>query len=157
LLSHDREWYTTHAPALRRPPGGQSKYDWEHRDAELAVKAVETIERLKSQPGRPVRASKTAVMRELKVQDLMTKRRALIPRTLRVLDCQAESAEQFAVRRIERVTRSLLGEKVQAPRWLIVRRAALARIRHVPVVREAIDRAVECLERACVQGWEPAA
>lgn len=154
LIAHDKLWYEAHAPTPRSHLGGRLKYDRERRDAELAVRVSETIERIKNQSGRPVRASKTAVMRELKVLDLMTKWRNLIPRTFDVLESQTESCEQFAVRRLERVTRCLLAEKVRASRGLLIKRAVLRHMVHAPCVKAALDKAVDFLERACDLGWE---
>jgi hypothetical protein len=99
LLWHDREWFEANSPRAPSSKPGTRK-NWKQRDLELVELAKETAADMISGPGRPLRASFTAIARELGILPPIHKRPALLPLTRETILKLAESFEQFAVRRL---------------------------------------------------------
>lgn len=157
LIRNDRQWYEKQSPSLRKPAGPSPFVDWHRRDDEIAAKVRPVAERLRNIPGRPVRVSKQAVMRELRVGALVSKNGSRVPKTISVLNEVTESAEEYAIRRIWWAAGSFLQEKMRASQWKLIKRAAIGRdIQARSSVRDALEAAVEMLEAAAARGWEMA-
>jgi hypothetical protein len=65
LRKNDPEWIETHLPAARKFVRQGELVNWSNVDAKLSAKVKAAVKRIKELPGRPVRASKAAVIREV--------------------------------------------------------------------------------------------
>ena len=147
LLKHDREWFEQNSPARLAPPGPPTLVDWGSRDAEFAAEVSSTYERLVSAPGRPIRASRTAIAREIGQLGAVYKSADKLPLTNKALDEYAESVEAYATRRVWWAAECFRRENVRANKWQLLTRAAVSyKIAAVPEVSAAFAAAVASLD-----------
>lgn len=112
LLDHDRKWFEANSPPRMKSPGPPKLTDWEKRDAGLAAEARGMAAKMMSAPGRPVRASRTAIARGIGALVTIYKRGHLLPLTIKALAEVAETEEAYAIRRIWWATGCYKEEKV---------------------------------------------
>ncbi len=123
LLSHDREWFNANSPRLAYSP--LARMNWKQRDRELAELARKTSEAMINGPGRPRRASRTALARELRILTLIHQRPKLLPLTKEVISKSAESAEEFALRRVRLYAHQYRDENIRPTLHQLRIRAAI--------------------------------
>jgi len=73
-----------------------------------------------------------------------------LPRTAEALEGLVESREVYAVRRIQWAALDCIQSNVYLERWLLIRKAGVARLAESPQVKDAIDAALQAFE----QGWK---
>ncbi len=100
LLWHDRAWFEANSPRLSTY-NPIVRTNWEQRDLELAEVVTRTAADMITRPGKPVRASVTAIARELRILALIHKRSELLPFTRKTLSKSAENLEEYALRRVQ--------------------------------------------------------
>lgn len=98
LLWHDREWFEANSPRVPSYTPA-ARINWKQRDLELAELARKAAADMINGPGRPVRASVTALARQLGILASIHKRPALLPLTKETIAKSVETTEQFALRR----------------------------------------------------------
>lgn len=143
LVVNDKEWFERNAPPRQKPPGPPILVDWSNRDTEFVAEVEAAYKQLVSAPGRPVRASRRALARAIKQLGAVYKSADKLPLTNRTLDELGESAEAYAVRRIEWATECFRQENTKANRWHLLTRAAVsAQMAVQPSVVAALELAV---------------
>jgi hypothetical protein len=153
LIKYDKEWFNSNSPERLMPPGPKPITDWPKYDADMSVRVKETAERMMKTEGRPLRASTTAIARELGILSLVHKRAGLLPLTIEALEGSSETAVDYAIRRIEWARDCFQKEKIYAKYWNLVIRAALSySMVAVPEVRTAIEAAVLSLSPLNTEG-----
>jgi hypothetical protein len=91
-------------------------------------------------PGRPVRASATAIARALGVLEVIHKRSHLLPLTIAAISDVAESFEDYAIRRILYAADCYKKEQINArPHQLQTRAAVSNRMWKTPKIKEAVE------------------
>jgi hypothetical protein len=101
LRKNDEEWLTFHLPApLKR--GGTGLYvDWERIDPELSAAVTAAATRVKSKTGYPVRASITAIIREVGHKPWIESRLNRLPLTAKALSECIETLECYCLRKVK--------------------------------------------------------
>lgn len=112
LRKNDPEWIETHLPAARKFVRRGELINWSKVDADLSVKVEAAVRRIKELPGRPVRASKAAVIREAGSKAQIEMRLDKLPLTSRVLAEQLETLEELLIRRVAWAERYYLEEGI---------------------------------------------
>jgi hypothetical protein len=156
LVKHDKEWLEENSPERRGRIGERrSPVNWKERDKEYSSAARNTATAMLTTPGRPVRASRTAIAKNLGILAVVFKTPAKLPLTIETLDEVSESITAFAVRRIRWAADCYCEEQVPAVRWKLQIRAAvsnnLARDSKVKVVLEECAQALRVMSES---GWE---
>jgi hypothetical protein len=147
LIAYDREWFEEHAPARLKSPGPPPLNDWDKRDIEMAAEARTAYERLMSASGRPIRASRTAIAREMGQLGAVYKSADKLPLTNKALDELGESVEAYAIRRIWWAAERFREENVHANYWKLLTKAAVNySVAKMPKVKAAFQAAVASLD-----------
>jgi hypothetical protein len=115
--------------------------NWKTRDEQFALAVQEAAQRLLSRDGKPVRLSKSALIRETGQSSMIFEKIDKLPRTAAILILMSESREAFAVRRIQITATQFLREQVIPRQWQLVRRAGVERLIHVDSVVRALAEA----------------
>jgi Tn7-like transposition protein D/TniQ len=155
LLKHDKSWLDQNFPRLRCPGPG-IRIDWSERDQRFSCAAQETAAKMINVSGRPIRASKTAIARELNILAVVTKHANKLPLTVRVLSEVSESEQDFALRRIRWAADCYRQELVPASSWKILQRAGIsnAGMARNPLVIAFIKEYASELRNINECGWE---
>lgn len=145
LYRNDKAWLQAHRPSNKRPKLQSGRVDWEKRDLQLAEEVKIAALLLKNLPGRPVQITTSAIGRETGQLALLQQHLDKLPRTAQALKESVESRERFAVRRVWWVTTILSREHIYPERWLLIRKAGVARLIDQPEVKGTIDAALQIL------------
>ncbi len=149
LSEHDKEWLKKHKPIRERRRNKQtSSRNWEDRDTKLAEEVKASILRIKNVIGHPIRLTIREIGRDCGQRETLYRHLNKLPLTAKILSEAIETAEAYALRRIQWVTECYLQEHVQPKRWQLIDRAGVARKANIPSVKEAIDAALEYLYSA---------
>jgi hypothetical protein len=101
LYRHDREWLKGHQPESRpKVPDCKTRVNWAGRDDALVSQVAAAVERLKMRSDPLIRASATAVGRELGYLSWLQKHPEKIPKTRDMISELAEDRTTFACRRL---------------------------------------------------------
>lgn len=100
LLKHDKQWFNENSPARRRKPGTRPRVNWQERDEKYSADVRETAEDMLNRPGRPVRASRAAIVIELGIQAVVEKHADKLPLTNQTLDQVSESHMSHTIRKV---------------------------------------------------------
>lgn len=147
MLRNDRAWLTKNGPEPKEKKRYSSaSVDWEARDRYYANEVREAAARLRETPGRPVRITKTAILRELGALWITHKEGVKLPLTFRTIAEVVESRMEHTVRRIRWVANSYLQEGVIPREGQIADKANVYEIRELPEIRQAINGAVRMIE-----------
>lgn len=147
LIKYDREWFEKNAPARLKSPGPPPLNDWDKRDIEMAAEARTAYERLMNASGRAIRASRTAIAREMGQLGAVYKSANKLPLTNKALDELGESVEAYAIRRIWWAAERFREENVRANHWKLLTRAAVNNcIAKMPEIKAAFQAAVASLD-----------
>lgn len=151
LARNDLAWFEANKPPLKRSGGKQPQLpytDWHSRDLEFVAKVKPTALRLKNGPGRPVQVTKTMLIREIGIRHS-----AYLPKlrlTAQTVAEMVESIEEYHIRRVWWTTDCYLQEKINPTRWQFIRRTGIDKGASHPLVKEAIDAALEMLSSTIV-------
>lgn len=143
LRQNDREWLEQNSPARRASKGPPVYVDWRKRDVEFSEAARKEAERLKNEPGRPVRVTATGVAKAIGCLAMTSKRGDLLPLTVRTLSEMSESVEEAAIRRVNWAAKCYREEGIRPPKWELWKRAGMSGdVAARPEVAAAIDAAI---------------
>lgn len=146
LYRHDKIWLKAHTPACVKKKIGYHRVDWADRDAGLAEKVISVATRLKNLPGRPVHLTLSAIGRELGQVALLQQHLDKLPKTAEVLKGLVEPREVYAVRRIQWALADCIRNSSHPARWLLIKKAGVARLAEQSQVKDAIDQALHFLQ-----------
>lgn len=138
LLYEDRNWYEANAPSRKKTPRKQI-VNWKLRDIDCANRAREIAASLIDKPGKPVRASRTAILQSLGLSEVFSQRPHLLPRTAAAISEVAESCERFIVRRIQLVVNEFGAQGITFSPSRLQRKAQISNEQwRNPRIREAV-------------------
>jgi hypothetical protein len=150
LFHHDREWVESKLPPPRRLGRPKVQMNNDIRDLELATEVRRSADRLKTDPGRPVRITKNTIGKDINRVRLFYDSRLLtrFPLTVTALKESVETRIDFAIRRIRWAAACFQQENI-TPSWTqLPYRAALGMdIWYVPQVKAVIDEAWLALQQ----------
>lgn len=156
LVKYDSEWLKDNSTERRRRTyGTSSQVDWPERDKNYSAAVRETSNQMLTTAGRPVRASRTAIAKNLGILAVVTKDSAKLPLTNKALDEITENTTAFAIRRIRWAADCYRQEQVPADRWKLQMRAAVSnKIARDPEVKAAFEECVRELREINESGWD---
>lgn len=129
----------------RRSPG--RVVNWAEHDPKLAAVITTTVQRIKNLPGRPVHASKAAVIREVGYQIWIENRLDKLPLTAKALTESLESLEAYMIRKVEWATEFFIQEgRCPTRLHLMVKASVRNAAGQTPIVQGAINIAMAKLE-----------
>lgn len=144
LYRHDRIWLKVHTPVrARRNKTGYHRVDWAARDTRLAEEVIFAANCIKNLPGRPIHITLSTIGRELGQLALLQQHLDKLPKTAEVLKEHIESREAYAVRRIRWAALDCIQSNIHLERWLLIRKAGVARIAEYPKVKAAINNILQ--------------
>jgi len=147
LYRHDKVWLKEQMPVCtKKNKTSYQRVDWAERDTRLAEEVISAVTRLKNLPGRPVHITLSAIGRELGQVALLQQHLDKLPKTAEALKEHIDSREGYAVRRIRWAALDCIQSNVYLVRWLLIRKAGVARIAESPVVKEAIENILQELK-----------
>jgi hypothetical protein len=151
LYKHDKMWLQTHTPLCKRPKLESRRIDWGKRDLQLAEEVREAGLLLKDLSERPVHITVSAIGREIGQLALLQQHLDKLPRTAEALKEFVETREAFAMRRVVWVAQVCHRDHLLLTRWELVRKAGVERIVSLPLVKEAIETALNLLKSSTEQ------
>jgi hypothetical protein len=144
LYRNDRIWLRAHAPTSKgKTTIRHQRVDWKERDKRLAEEVIVAASRLKNLPGRPVHITLATIGREIGQVALLQQHLDKLPRTAEALERLVESREVYAVRRIQWAALDCIQSNIYLVRWLLIRKAGVARLAEQSQVKGAIDGALQ--------------
>jgi hypothetical protein len=150
LYRYDKIWLKEHTPVhAKKNRTVCHRVDWAERDARLAEEVISAAIRLKNLLGRPVHLTLSAIARELGQSALLQQHLDKLPRTAEALKEHIESREAYAVRRIRWTAMNCIQKNIRLERWQLIRKAGVSRLAESPQVKDAIDDALQTLEKSC--------
>lgn len=123
LYRADRAWLLEQS-CPRYPRAPVTRIDWDGRDRELVERVAAVIDGIRSRVPE-VRASRCRVLGELQVRSLLALRGAKLPRTRALLAQRCETAQDFQLRRLERVLTEKPAESRLLADWALLRVARI--------------------------------
>jgi hypothetical protein len=148
LRRNDLEWFEKHLPSTRNRSRRPSLIDWESVDIRLSASVRESAIRIKSLPGRPVRVSITAIIKEVGRRSWLERRRDKLPLTTKVINEYIETSEAFEIRKVLWLEGHYMQEGTFPTRPEFIRRAGVRnKTGRTSIVRGAIDAALERLSK----------
>lgn len=150
LFDHDKGWLKKHTPIHNQKGSRRSapKVDWKNCDAKLSEEVKASISLNKIAIGRPIRLTINEISRHCSQRETLRRHLDKLPLTAKILSEETESTEAFALRRIQWVTECYFQERIQPRRWQLIDRACVFKQLNKPLVKEAIDAALQYLESA---------
>jgi hypothetical protein len=156
LSKHDNKWLDENSPMLRKHVGRRSSnVDWFERDQKYSAAVRRIAAEMLAAPGRPVRASRTAIAKELGLLAVVWKTSAKLPLTNKALNEVSENHVQYAIRRVRWAADIYRQEHIPANRWKIQLRAGIAsKTASIPEVKMAVNEYALVLRQVSENGWE---
>jgi DNA-directed RNA polymerase subunit K/omega len=155
LLKHDRVWFNENSPARRGRSETRPRVNWQERDEKYSNDVRETAEDMLNRSGRPVRASRRAILIGLGIQTVVEKHGGKLPLTNQALNQVAESQTSFAIRRIRWAADCFRHEQRVANKWQIQSLAAVSyKVAAVPEVKAAVMECTQALKEMKERGWD---
>lgn len=147
LRAYDAQWLEMHLPLpdkTRKPRQSPTRYvDWSSRDAKLAAEVKLSAQNLKSALGHPIRVTRGAIGRAIDRERLLYSYLHKLPLTKEVLATVVETYEEFAIRRIQWVTKCFHEENIHPTRSQLLRRVTMqSKIAANPQVQMALEQAL---------------
>lgn len=140
LSKNDAEWLKEHMPASRKTPPRANQNDWENIDRELSTLVKASVQRIKSKEGRPVRASLSAIIKDVGRQSWLESYLHKLPLTAKVVTEDLESYEDHLIRRLHWAAGCFRDEGIIPTRIKLLRSAGEhRRIVESQKVQECID------------------
>jgi hypothetical protein len=142
LYRHDREWLQEHQPEPRQKvPDFQTRVNWDVRDGTLVSRVATVVEQLKMRSDPLIRASATAVGRELGCLSWLQKHPEKIPKTRDRINNLAEDRMAFACRRLLHTWDGFNAAGIRPKAWELLREARIRDdISKHPVIQSLIER-----------------
>ena len=127
LWRNDKDWLALFVESRRTSAetDRRSCVDWVARDGKLAMFVHVACQRILQAPGRPRRASRTALLRATGEADTIERTGHLLPKTHAMLEHCSETVEQYQNRRLQWATCQLSGGHYPLQRWRLLRLAAI--------------------------------
>jgi hypothetical protein len=148
LFLYDRKWLNSHLPPKKLGGSPAFKTNWKEHDKIMSQQVRDEAERIKSIPGKPTRASKTLIARNLGKLHVVFKRGFLLPLTLQALSEASETIDEFAVRRINHQAKTLRERGDSTSIWQLQSLAAVSNgVAKRPLVRDALKSCTNSLRR----------
>jgi len=147
LYRNDKAWLQAHRPPSKKPKLRPSRVDWEKRDLQLVEEVKAAALRLRSLSGRPVALTTSAIGREIGQLALLQQHLDKLPRTAEALEEYIESQEAYAVRRVWWAVEDYIQKNIFPDRWQLIRKAGVVRLIKSSQVKDAINGALQALER----------
>jgi hypothetical protein len=148
LDKYDSQWLEVHMPANGERSQSKPRVNWPKRDAELAELVRLTAANLRNGPGRPVWISRRRIGAVLNSNEILTvEHRSLLPLTVKALEDEVETLEQWQIRRIAWHANRFLAEGTIPSRCRLVLASCVYYSRNEPVIKDAIDNALEKLRQ----------
>ncbi len=144
LYRHDREWLKEHQPkSCPRVQDCKARVNWAGRDDALVSQVAAAVEQLKTRSDPLIRASATAVGRELGCLSWLQKHPEKIPKTRDMISALAEDRTAFACRRLLYIWDSFGAAGIQPKPWELLRQARIRddMTKH-PAIQSLIERLV---------------
>jgi hypothetical protein len=146
LRRNDLDWFENHLPPTRNTYRRPSLIDWESVDNRLSESVRASAIRIKSLPGRPIRVSITAVIKEVGRRSWLEKRLDKLPLTAMVIKEVVESLEAFELRKVLWIEECYKQGGICPTRIQFIRQAGLRNpVDKTPAVGMAIDTAMNRL------------
>jgi Tn7-like transposition protein D/TniQ len=140
LSKNDAEWLEEHMPQPLPKRPTPKRNNWEEIDRGLSVQVKASIQRTKSMAGRPVRATLSAVIKDVGRQSWLERYLHKLPLTAQVITEDIESYEDHLIRRLEWAAGCFHNEGIIPTRIKLLRHAGEhRRIVESQKVRECID------------------
>jgi hypothetical protein len=148
LKRNDSEWFETHLPPPRRVVCLISLIDWKSIDNELSAAVKASAIRIKNQPGRPIRASITSIIKEVGRRSWIEKRLDKLPLTAKVIKEFVESLEAFEIRKVLCTAECYMRGGFCPTRAQFIMRAGVKnKTGRTPAVQSTINAAMERLSK----------
>ncbi len=147
LYRNDKAWLQAHRPSSKKSKLQLGRVDWEKRDLQLAEEVKAAALRLRSLSGRPVHLTTSAIGREIGQLALLQQHLDKLPKTAEALEEHIESQEAYAVRRVWWTVMDYTQKNMYPDRWQLIRKAGVARLIKSSQVKDAINGALQALER----------
>jgi hypothetical protein len=148
LRKNDSEWIEKHLPPIIKPERRIKRIDWKNEDRKLAAALKVTSQKIKSLSGHPVRASITAITKEIGHRAWIERRLADLPLTARMIRLHVESLEAYSIRKVIWAEQSFHREGLSPTRLQLMTRAVVRnKTGRTPTVESAIDASMERLGR----------
>lgn len=109
LITHDKEWFYEQLPERKKPapvPRGK-KVDWARKDELMAKDAKQSFHSMLLTETKPVHATKTAVLKKVKLHRLYTAAPENFPLVTKVIEERSESRSDFVKRRLTWAVRTM--------------------------------------------------
>ena len=125
LIRHDNAWVKEH-PKERASKGvNHGAYDWHKRDQELVRLVPKAAEKIRSRPGKPVRATKHKILIEIGHGSMNKRTEKMLPLTMQAIAEFAEGIIEFRMREIAWAERELTQENAYTV-WKIKRKTGIS-------------------------------
>ncbi len=150
LHRYDRKWLMAHIPPSQNsghlPKPKTPRIDWHQRDLQLAQEVKIVAHQLRDQPGRPVRITKTAIARQIKLLHTSFYTLDKLPLTSKALTEVTETWQETAARRVWWAA-DLYWQEGVCPSWrqLVVRAGAKEGQKSSTLVKEVLETALAML------------
>jgi hypothetical protein len=146
LRRYDPHWIEFHLPTPRSHPM-RALIDWRAVDEEFAARVITAASRIRGQIGRPVRASKAAIIKEVGHQGWIEGSLHKLPLTEKTLSENLESFESFQIRKVKWAEDTFREEGFcPTKHQLIVKAVVRNKSGRMPRVQEEIGLAMARLE-----------
>lgn len=147
LKRNDTEWLETHLPPVRKGYRKDELRDWNSIDTALVAEVEATAKRIRELPGRPIRVSMAAVMKEVGRKSWLEFRLGKLPLTNKVLNDYLETVEEFLIRRVTWAEEYYFQKGICPARSYFEASAGTkSNSGRLPAVQSAIDAAMERLK-----------
>lgn len=152
LRKNDNDWIEAHLPPKRKVDRKVTHLDWRVIDSELSAKVELAVKDIKERPGRPVRISKSAIIRLVGNQPWLEMRLNKLPKTAQVLATHLESQEALLLRRAQWAAKAYAKENIYPTKHQFTQRIGARTISgRTALVQRAINIAVEGLKEPVLQ------
>jgi hypothetical protein len=137
LYKKDKKWLNENLPKISSNLGKDSnknlRVDWDKRDNEIYLKIKNTyIEMIKS--SQNIRITKSILGNKLGISALLDYYLEKLPKTKEYLSKILETVEQFQIRRVKKICRTMIQENVEIKQWKVIRIAGLRKTCSINVI-----------------------
>jgi hypothetical protein len=123
LRKNAPEWIESHLPPAIKERPKKNLIQWKSKDLKLATKIRSKANMIRNHPGRPVRVSITALIREVGHRAWIEKQLNKLPLTAKALAESLESVESYLLRRVKWAQECYMLEGMRPTRYQLASRA----------------------------------
>jgi hypothetical protein len=123
LSKNDADWLEDNMPSSRTPPPVPRRNDWEKLDRDLSKQVEASVQRIRSVPGRPMRVTLSAIVKDVGRQSWLERYLHKLPLTAKVIAEDIESYEDHLIRRLEWTAGCFRDEGIIPTRTKLLRHA----------------------------------